>query len=177
VLSESSRDLISLHGPDGTFLYVSPPCATCWATNPKNSSGRTPFGFYHPDSREKIRTELSRRVALGHPGTLLQYRFRCKNGQYTWLETLSQPVLDESGRVTQIHASSRDIADRKKAERERDHFFNHSLDLMVMMDAEGRILRVNRRWQDTWAGGRPNWKATPSSTTCTPTTWPPPGPR
>jgi PAS domain S-box-containing protein len=56
--------------------------------------------------------------------------------------------------VTQIHASSRDIADRKKAERERDHFFNHSLDLMVMMDAEGRILRVNRRWQDT-LGWRP----------------------
>jgi PAS domain S-box-containing protein len=154
VLSESSRDLISLHGPDGTFLYVSPSVRNLLGYEPEELVGQDPFGFYHPDSREKIRTELNRRVALGLPGTLLQYRFRCKDGQYTWLETLSQPVLDESGRVTQIHASSRDIADRKKAERERDHFFNHSLDLMVMMDAEGRILRVNRRWQDT-LGWRP----------------------
>ncbi|MBD0256168.1 MAG: PAS domain-containing sensor histidine kinase [Cytophagales bacterium] len=154
VLSESSRDLISLHRPDGTFLHVSPSVRNLLGYEPEELVGQDPFGFYHPDSREKIRTELNRRVALGQPGTLLQYRFRCKSGQYTWLETLSQPVFDESGRVTQIHASSRDISDRKKAERERDHFFNHSLDLMVMMDAEGRILRVNRRWQDT-LGWRP----------------------
>jgi PAS domain S-box-containing protein len=154
VLSENSRDLITLHQPDGTFLYVSPSVRNLLGYEPEELVGQDPFGFYHPDSQEQVRTELNRRVALGHPGVLIQYRFRHKNGQYVWLETLSQPVLDENGRVAQIHASSRDISDRKKAERERDHFFNHSLDLMVMLDAEGRILRVNRRWQDA-LGWRP----------------------
>ncbi len=154
VLSESNRDLITLHRPDGTFLYVSPSVRNLLGYEPEELVGQDPFGFYHPNSQEKIRTELDRRVALGQLSTLIQYRFRHKNGQYVWLETLSQPVLDENGRVTQIHASSRDISDRKKAEQERDHFFNHSLDLMVMMDAEGRILCVNRRWRDT-LGWRP----------------------
>jgi PAS domain S-box-containing protein len=154
VLSESSRDLITLHRPDGTFLYVSPSVRNLLGYEPEELVGQDPFGFYHPDSREKVRTELNRRLALGQLGTLIQYRFRHKNGEYVWLETLSQPVFGENGRVTQIHASSRDISDRKKAERERDHFFNHSLDLMVMTDAEGRILRMNRRWQDT-LGWRP----------------------
>jgi PAS domain S-box-containing protein len=154
VLSENSRDLITLHRPDGAFLYVSPSVRNLLGYEPEELVGQDPFGFYHPDSLEKIRTELNRRVALGHPGVLIQYRFRHKNGEYVWLETISQPVLNENGQVAQIHASSRDISDRKKAERERDHFFNHSLDLMVMLDTEGRILRVNRRWQDA-LGWRP----------------------
>jgi len=154
VLSESSRDLITLHRPDGAFLYVSPSVRNLLGYDPEELAGQDPFGFYHPDCREHVRAEMDRCVALGQPGVLIQYRFRHKRGGYVWLETLSQPVLDEHGQVVQIHASSRDISDRKKAESERDHFFNLSLDLMVMMDAEGRMLRVNRRWQDT-LGWRP----------------------
>src|SRR5262249_52278044 len=44
------------------------------------------------------------------------YRIRHKDGHYVWLETTCRPVRDEMGKVTTVHAVSRDVTERRRAE-------------------------------------------------------------
>lgn len=44
------------------------------------------------------------------------YKFRQKNGEYIWLETLTKRILDDQGEVRHLQSTSRDVSDRIKAE-------------------------------------------------------------
>jgi PAS domain S-box-containing protein len=65
----------------------------------------------------------------------------------------------EMGACTQDWLTTR--AERKRTEQEREHFFNLSLDLMAILDAEGHITQSNSAWHTIlgWSGnelrGRP----------------------
>jgi diguanylate cyclase (GGDEF)-like protein len=73
--------------------------------------GRSPYEFFHPDDQHRIRVECHRQVLQGNPQAIA-YRMRTHTGRYVWLETLTQPIVDEAGIVTQLQTSSRDVTER-----------------------------------------------------------------
>jgi signal transduction histidine kinase len=52
----------------------------------------------------------------GQEAVSVTYRIRKESGDYTWFETLTEPILDESGEVVRLQTASRDVSERKRAE-------------------------------------------------------------
>lgn len=119
LLAEHSTDLISKHSPDGRFVYSSPACWSLLGYEPEELIGRSAYEYHHPEDLAAIR--LSHETILRQPDVYtVEYRFRRKDGNYTWLETTSKTIRDpRTGDVLEIIAASRDISARKRAEDER----------------------------------------------------------
>jgi PAS domain S-box-containing protein len=116
VLSENSRDLISTHKPDGTYVFVSPSAKELLGFSPEELVGRSPYEFIHPDDRLRLREGPHRQTAeAGESVTNIEYRIQKKDGNYVWMNTFTKPLnaLDGSD---YFQTSSRDITERKEYE-------------------------------------------------------------
>ena len=110
-------DLVCLHEPDGRYLYISPSCRRLLGYEPEDLLGTDPYDLFHPDDLERIRTEAHDKALEGQAAVSVTYRIRKKSGEYTWFETLTEPILDEGGQVVRLQTSSRDVSERKRVER------------------------------------------------------------
>lgn len=117
LLTESTSDMICLHEPDGTYLYVSPASIQLIGYAPEELIGKNPYTFFHDNDKEIIQTR-SHSVSLDGNSSYVAYRFRRKDGEYIWFETNTRPIIDDAGHVTQLVTSSRDIGLRKELETE-----------------------------------------------------------
>ena len=117
LLAENSTDMISRHNSEGVYLYVSPACRTLLNYEPEDLIGNSVYNFFHPEDLNDIRK--SQTSILNISGTYtFTYRIRHKDGHYIWIETTSRAIRDEqTGATLEIQAASRDISDRKQAEK------------------------------------------------------------
>ena len=117
LLAETSTDMISRHDPNGVYLYVSPACRTLLGYEPEELVGHPAFEFIHPDDIAVVDQSRSTILAQSTISTTI-FRIRHKNGQYIWFETTSHTIPDdETGTVTEIHATTRDVNARKLVEK------------------------------------------------------------
>lgn len=116
LLAENSTDMITKHDEHGNYLYVSPSCKTMLGYDPEELIGHSAFEFIHPDDQVKI--EESRKSVINNEKISSSiFQIRKKDGTYIWLETISKAIIDKNnGNVKEIHASSRDITNRKLAD-------------------------------------------------------------
>jgi PAS domain S-box-containing protein len=77
------------------------------------------FPHVHPDDRELFKARM-RELRPGSPSYALSFRFRSPDGQQVWLEETAKGEFDGSGRLLRIKGLTRNITDRKKAERALD---------------------------------------------------------
>ena len=117
LLAEKMSDLVCLHEPDGRYLYISPSCRRLLGYEPEELLGTDPYDLFHPGDLERIRTEAHEKALEGQGAVSVIYRIRKKSGEYTWFETLTEPILDEDGEVVRLQTSSRDVSERKRVER------------------------------------------------------------
>ena len=107
-------------GPDGYFLYVSPACRTV--------SGYAPADFFadpglmtkliHPDDRDAWPAPDADIAATDTAPQI--FRIHARDGSEHWIEHVSKPVFDETGRFLGRRGSNRDITDRRRAEQKLD---------------------------------------------------------
>ena len=121
LLAEKANDLICLHEADGRFVYVSPSSKRLLGYTPDELLGVDPYDLFHPDDTGRIRSEAHGRVIEGQGGALATYRIRKRSGEYTWFETLTEPILDDEGNVVRLQTSSRDVSDHRRAEEALRH--------------------------------------------------------
>ena len=150
LLAEKTQDLVGLHEPDGTVLYLTPSCKTLLGYEPEEMIGSDGYQHIHPDDRDRVRMGSHHPLLSGVENALISYRIRAKNGEYRWFETASQGIRDEEGRLVQLVSSSRDITQRKEAE---DQLFHEKElaqvtlqsigDAVITTDASGRIQYIN----------------------------------
>ena len=118
LLAENASDMISRHTVDGVFLYISPACEIILGYKPEELIGNQSFELIHPEDLPAV-TKLLEDYEGIQKTTTLSYRARHKNSHYIWLETSARAVLDrKTGHVTEIQATSRDITERKNAEKD-----------------------------------------------------------
>jgi PAS domain S-box-containing protein len=150
LLAEHLRDMLSRHDADAVYLYVSPACRTLLGYEPEDLLGHSAYEFIHPEDIDVARH--SHDTIMKQPiEYFVQYRIRRKDGSYTWFETASESVTDpESGEVTEIIALSRDISQRKQAERalkkSEERYRNlveGQTDLVCRARADGALTFVN----------------------------------
>ena len=152
LLVGNSRDLLSRHAPDGSYLYVSPSVHHLLGYDPDEVVGRSAYDFFHPDDIGAVEDSHDSILQTPH-STTIQYRARHKNGNWVWLETISQGIRDPgTGDVVEILANTRDITPRIHAQaqlRESEQRFRLAMTNapvgMALIDLDGTFLAVNDR--------------------------------
>lgn len=100
-VAEHLEDMVSTHGPDGTYRYASATARRLLGYEPDELVGTHAYEYFHPDDVEAV-SEAHRSALAGAPFTVA-YRLRRKDGEYIWVETTNQVVLEDgSERVTEI---------------------------------------------------------------------------
>ncbi|MCL7454166.1 MAG: PAS domain S-box protein [Anaerolineae bacterium] len=117
LLAENATDMISRHSPEGRYRYASPACRALLGYEPSELVGRDAYDLFHPDDLDAIRKSHS--TILEEPSVYtVGYRMRRRDGSYLWVETTSKTIRNpETGQVQEITAITRDITQRREAER------------------------------------------------------------
>lgn len=116
LMATNSSDMISRHSPKGVYLYASPACRTLLGYNPNELVGKSAYNFIYPDDIPQIKISHQSILAKNIVNSDI-YRIKHKNGQYIWFETTSKTVrAQNSGKIIEIIAISRDITARKETE-------------------------------------------------------------
>lgn len=111
-LAENINDLIALHHPDSTYLYVSPSCETLLGYRCDEMMNQSPLRFIHPQDRDRIQATLENALKT-EKFTPMTYRVQRKSGDYLWFETLIKPIYDRAtGTLSQLQTTSRDVTQR-----------------------------------------------------------------
>jgi two-component system cell cycle sensor histidine kinase/response regulator CckA len=70
----------------------------------------------HPDDLDHVTRVLEESMAGGDRSYHLEYRFKCKDGQYRWMSDLFTVIEDTQGRPLYRIGTVRDITERRQAE-------------------------------------------------------------
>ena len=152
LITENVTDMVIRNKPDGTFTYVSPSSEQLTGYKPEELIGRTFYEFFHPDDLKRL--EETHEAFMNNPGIhKVSYRFKTKSGEYRWLESSIQAIRDvETGEVTEVQGSVRNITERKeyeqKLEKERNLFKKLTDSSPVgisILNTEGQITFANEQ--------------------------------
>jgi PAS domain S-box-containing protein len=115
LITENSRDLISLIDLDGHFLYASPSYYSGLGYTPESLAGTDSFALVHPDDRAALR-QIWHDALQAREGRTTEFRVRNSAGECRVLEASGNWIFDASGRPQRSVIVSRDVTKRKETE-------------------------------------------------------------
>lgn len=118
LISENSRDVISLHKPDGTFEFISPSCIDLHGYTPEELIGRAASDFMHPDDVTAIAEsapEMLKMMESQKTIAPMQFRIMSKHRGPIWAENMIKPIFTK-GVLSGFQSTVRDISARKEYE-------------------------------------------------------------
>lgn len=149
LLTEHSTDMISKHDPQGVYLFVSSACERMLGYTAEELVGTSAYDYFHPDDLKAIEKSHSK-VMETKDVPLVQYRILKKDGSFGWFETTSKSIRNKEGEIMELVAVTRDISDRKEAEREMKRvderfklIFEHSSIGIALVSTKGEWMDVN----------------------------------
>ncbi|MBU2965650.1 PAS domain S-box protein [Amphritea sp. 2_MG-2023] len=151
-MAEQSTDMISRHSPDDwCFIDVSPAVTHLLGYSVDEIVGMSAYELYHPDDVENFKR---RAPSVSYERGLYThtYRFRCKDGHYTWLESTSRTIRDpHTDELKEILVVSRDVSQRintEQANRRLARVLEHSSDLVAFVTPDHRVSQLNEAARD-----------------------------
>jgi PAS domain S-box-containing protein len=110
-ITDNMLDIICQTDMAGIVQYASPSCAEMLGYRPDTMVGQSIYAWIHPDDVERVKDGVQTKGQV-------EYRYRHADGHYIWLETLSSLLFENSADPTSIIFASRDVTERKRAQRE-----------------------------------------------------------
>lgn len=148
LLAENITDVVMRTDGDFAYVYVSPSSRTVLGYEPAELIGQPAVAYVHPDDLPTIIAILVEKP----PIITLLLRFRHKQGHYIWLESNGRMIRSATGVITEFISSSRDVSDRKAAEKalkESEEKYRHLIETMrgglAVYDETDRVTYVNDR--------------------------------
>jgi len=148
IVTENMLDMVALTDMEGNFIFAGK-SHDILGYEPGFLLGKNVMDFVHPEDLPHIQEEFVESVASGHPRRV-EYRYRCKDGTYIWLETIGNFTKDEKGVPQEVIFSSRDITGRKKAEEElykseamTQALLNGIPESAFLVESDGTIIAAN----------------------------------
>ncbi|NOZ62018.1 MAG: PAS domain S-box protein [Calditrichaeota bacterium] len=116
LLAENASDIISKCTRLGEYLYVSPSAKEITGYQAHELFGKICYDFVHPDDLNDVKNS-HQSVLEKDVISSVEYRFRCKDGSFTWVETKSKQLKPNSDSAEfSILSVTRDIRERKAFE-------------------------------------------------------------
>jgi PAS domain S-box-containing protein len=152
---------------DGQVLsgepWSSPSTPVWWSPRVKTMLGYTDEEFpdvleswasrLHPADAGRVFAALTAHIEHHDPYDV-EYRLLTKAGTYGWFQARGQAIWDETGRMTRMAGSLRDVTDRKQAEdalRRNEQLLQTVADnttaIIYVKDIDGRFLFINRSFE------------------------------
>ena len=119
-LLEHTHDVITVVDREGTIRWQSSSSEAVKGYPPAELEGENVLEYIHPEDRDHVIERM--RTAVEEVGRLderLDLRFRRPDGEWMWLAATAVSPGPESP-IDGIVVNSRDVTDRKRAERERE---------------------------------------------------------
>lgn len=113
-LAEQMTDLVSLHDRDGTYVYASPSAERILGFSPHDLIGKKPADLMHPDDVRRL-AEIGGSAMAGVPDDTV-VRMRNNEGDWIWLEFLTNVIRSDDDEVLSFQASARDVTERVEAQ-------------------------------------------------------------
>ena len=115
---ENSSDMITIRDHEGNLRFRSSSIKNILGYEPDEYANRASYDLIHHDDLGAIR-ESSEALARGEIDMFqIEYRCRHKNGSWRYLEGIARKYDDETIDLHGIIVNSRDITDRKTAEKQ-----------------------------------------------------------
>ncbi|MCM3763762.1 GGDEF domain-containing protein [Neobacillus niacini] len=112
-IAENSTDLISLHTLDGKYTYVSPNYLSLLGYSANEMVEKSPWDFIHEEDIQKMKS-IHENMDKTDEIKTITYRFRCKNGNYIWIESKYKQVLSPDKVSDEIICVSRDVTKNRQ---------------------------------------------------------------
>jgi PAS domain S-box-containing protein len=160
LILNNTSDVISIHTPDGVYVFVCGACQRMLGYEPEEMAGQPLFDFVHPEDRGHVMG--SHRLLLdGVESLKVTYRLRCRGNRYIWAEVSLRAIAGgpEPGCCVAV---TRDVTAHKEAEEqqarlrralERAAFewrstFDAIETPILLLGKDGRVQKVNRAAKD-----------------------------
>lgn len=154
LLVRNAREVVFCHDADLTILYASPSARRVLDFEAAELIGHRLDDFTHPDDLAELLSAFALAGEAGDQASAL-FRFRSPDSGWRWCEIVCRGVTPEDPGVGDVHATIRDVTKYKRIEkaiervaREWRTTFDAANDAVVMLDADGRVMRVNRSTLD-----------------------------
>jgi PAS domain S-box-containing protein len=111
--------------------------------------GKNDYDFFPKDEADFF-TSKDREVFKTHRlVNIPEEPIQTKHKGVRYLHTKKIPIVDEQGKPLYLLGISEDITERKRAEKDRERIFTHSLDMLCIADFDGYFKELNPAWDRT----------------------------
>lgn len=111
-------DVIGVLDRDGKFTYVSQRVEDVLGISPKEYVGEALGERAHPEDRAKMAAFFEDVMSGGETGAQIEYRVRHADGTWRILRASAGPLFDETGKISGVVASARDVTELKQVEQQ-----------------------------------------------------------
>ena len=147
LLAENASDMIARLSTDGHILYVSPACETILGYAPHELTGALSFDLIHVKDTSSIKNLFNGKQY--DTTRTVTYQALHRDGHFVWLETSARAILDrKTDTISEIQTASRDITERKKAEKALQDAHNN-LQESYQRTIEGWVRALDLRDRET----------------------------
>ena len=144
-LMETAAEGVWMVDAEGHTTFANSTLARMFGTTVEEIVARPPSDFMDPEYRDKLaETRSLRRAGEAHQ---MEFKYRRADGSDLWTWISTAPIFESDGAYSGVLIMVTDSTERKAAEEERDRIFTSSIDMIAVMTAKGRFIRVNPAWQ------------------------------
>ncbi len=155
-LAENVQDLVSVHDEKGDFVWISPSAQKILGRSIEEILTQKAFTQVHPDDHDRVVNNTYEKILSGDIRGMQRftYRYMRKDGIYIYLETLAEPVYEET-KLKRIVSTTRDITEQVLATQlleENQALYESVLECLsegvILVDNSNRIRTFNRSAKD-----------------------------
>jgi len=107
-------DVIGIMGTDGIMKYKSPNIEKWFGWKPEDLIGTDAWETVYPEDIERLQKEFFALLEKDNSSTKVEYRYKCKDGTYKWIELTATNRLKDST-INGVLLNYHDISERKQA--------------------------------------------------------------